>query len=295
MRQRLLITVAVAAVSCVLVAPAQATFKGSNGRVAYDVHSKGIADSGAPESYRALSTVQPDGRADRFLRECQLSGGMAVDGDCAIDYLSPSWSPDATRLVFDTGTRLALIGATGTGYAQLPAVTADDSQPTFAPSGRKIAFAGRSGGRPDLYTLDLGTRKATRIARNAADPDWSSGNRIAFERSGSIYISDGRGKAVRRVARGRDPGWSPSGRTLVYARPGGIYAVAARGGKVRRIVRCSGCSSPVYSPNSKLIAYDGKGPTVARADNGRTVAKLVSDVSRGGESFDASNPTWAAR
>jgi len=284
-------------VACGALAPAaDATFKGGNGRIAYDVHSRGIGDDGSAQSYRALSTVQTDSRRDRFLRECQIAAGAVVDGDCAIDYLTPSWSPNAKQLVFDTGRTLALIGATGTGYERLGAVTSDDSQPAFAPSGREVVFAGRSGGRSDLHVLDLRTRKARRIARDAADPDWSSRGAIAFERGGSIYSVRANGRGAKRIVRGaRDPGWSASGKGLVYARKGGIYAIGADGRGARRVVRCSGCSGPVYSPDGKLIAYDDGGPRIARADTGRTVTRLVRDVSGGGERFDASNVSWGAR
>lgn len=276
---------------------AHATFKGGNGRVAYDLQSTGIGDDGTKTAYRALATVQPDGRADRFLRECQLSGSTTIDGDCSIQYRSPSWRPDARQLVFDAGRSLALIGATGSGYSPLPAVTGDDSEPAFAPSGRQVAFAGRTGGRSDLYVYDLPTRKAKRIVVNAADPDWSARNRIAFERRGNLYSVTPSGKGLKRITRsgGRDPGFSASGKTIVFARRGGIYTATSEGKGLRRIVRCSRCTGPVFSPNGKLIAYDRPGLTVAQAKNGRTVSTLVQDVSGGGESFNGSAPSWAAR
>jgi hypothetical protein len=149
--RRLLLSLVVLAALAVPATAAQATFKGGNGRVAYDLQSSGIGDDGAKTAYRAVATVQPDGRADRFLRECQLSAGKTVDGDCAIQYRTPVWRPDARGLAFDAGRSLALIGPTGTGFALLPAVTADDSQPAYAPSGRRLVFSGRSGGRTDLY------------------------------------------------------------------------------------------------------------------------------------------------
>ena len=259
--------------------------------MAYDVASKGIGDNGSPTAYRAVATVQPDGRADRFLRECQLEAGRTVDGDCAIQYRTPAWRPDGRQLAFDAGRQLALISSTGSGFTLLPAATRDDSQPAFAPSGRQLAFAGNGG----IYVYDLGARRARRVIRRGADPDWSSSGRIAYERGGSIYTATAAGKKARRVASGKDPGWSASGRSLILARRGGIYTVGADGKGLRRVVRCSRCAAPVFSPNGKLFAYDAPGVTVAQVATGRKVATLVQDFSGGGESFDGSNPSWARR
>jgi len=275
---------------------ADATFKGGNGRVAYDVRSKGIGDDGAATAYRAVATVQPDGRADRFLRECQQSAGKTVDGDCAIEYRTPVWRPDARQLAFDAGKQLALISSTGTGFTLLPAVTSDDSQPAFSPDGRRLAFSGNGG----IHVYDLRTRRAKRIIARGADPDWSSAGRIAYERGGSVYTATAAGKKATRVASGKDPGWSASGKSLILARRGGIYTVQApsrgAGGKgLKRVVRCSRCAGPVLSPNGKLFAYDAPGVTVAQVSNGRKVATLVQDFGGGGESFDGSNPSWARR
>jgi Tol biopolymer transport system component len=275
-----------------LCAPAaHATFKGGNGRVAYDVASKGIGDDGSATAYRAVATVQPDGRADRFLRECQQSAGKTVDGDCAIQYRTPVWRPDGRQLAFDAGRQLALISSTGSGFALLPAVSADDSQPAFSPSGRQLAFTGNGG----IYVYDLSTRRARRIISRGADPDWSSSNRIAYERGGSIYTASAAGRSAKRVASGRDPGWSASGKSLIMARRGGIYTVGAGGKGLQRLLRCSRCAAPVFSPNGKLFAYDAPGVTVAQVATGRKVATLVQDFSGGGESFDGSNPSWARR
>ncbi len=289
-------TLAAAAAALAVLAPAaQATFKGGNGRVAYGVQSKGIGDDGSAAAYRALATVQPDGRADRFLRECQQAAGRTVDGDCNIEYRSPAWRHDARQLVFDAGRQLALISSSGSGFSLLPAVTADDSQPAYSRSGRSLVFAGRSGSRTGLYVYDLIRRKAQRIVRRGADPDWSARNRIAFERGGGIYTVKPSGKGLKRVASGRDPGWSASGKSLILVRRGGIYTVGADGRKLKRVKRCSRCSSPVFSPNGKLFAYDAPGITVARLSSGRTVATLVRDFSAGGERFDGSDPSWGRR
>ena len=276
---------AAALAALLLCAPAaHATFKGGNGRVAFGVQSKGIGDDGSATAYRAVATVQPDGRADRFLRECQQSAGKAVDGDCAIEYRTPTWRPDARQLAFDAGRQLALISPTGSGFSLLPAVTSDDSRPAFSPSGRQLAFEGGGG----IYVYDLRTRRAKRVIRGGGDPDWSSSGRIAYERGGSIYTATSAGKGAKRVAAGRDPGWSASGKSLILARRGGIYTVGADGKDLDRVLRCSRCAAPVFSPNGKLFAYDAPGVSVAQLSNGRKVATLVQDFNAGGESFDGS-------
>jgi len=112
-----------------------------------------------------------------------------------------------------------------------------------------------------------------------------------------VYSVTPSGKGLKRITRsgGRDPGWSGSGKAIIFARRGGIYTTSSAGKGTDRIVRCSRCTSPVFSPDGKLIAYDRPGVTVARVSNGRTVATVVQDVSGGGESFDGSNPSWGRR
>ena len=131
--------------------------------------------------------------------------------------------------------------------------------------------------------------------RRGSGPDWSSRNLIAFERGGSIFSVKPNGRGVRRIARGRDPGWAASGRSLVLARGGGIYTVRADGKMLRRIVRCSGCSTPVLSPDGKLVAYDQRGVKVARVSNGRHEATLIADVRSSTDGIDAANPSWQSR
>jgi WD40 repeat protein len=280
-----------------LAAPAaHATFKGGNGRIAYGLTSTGIEDDGARSAYRALATVQPDGKADRFLRECQEKAGAAVSGDCSIQYRTPVWDPRGRRLAFDAGQSLALINRDGTGYVKLPAVTADDSEPAWSPSGRRIAFVGKANGTRSLYVIDVATRRAKRIVKRASGPDWSTRDRIAFERGSSVYVAKSNGRGIRRVARGKDPGFSASGKTLVLVRSGAIYTVGVDGRKLHRLLRCPGCSAPAFSPDGKQIALIRSGDVrTVSAKNGRAVVTLVPGFRNGAESFIGAAPDWQAR
>ena len=118
-----------------------------------------------------------------------------------------------------------------------------------------------------------------------------------FERSGNLWSVTSSGKRLKRITRsgGRDPGWSASGKSVIFVRKGGVYTAGADGKHLHRVVRCSRCSSPVFSPDGKEFAYDKPGVTVAKLSNGNTLATLVADVSGGGERFDGSDPAWAPR
>lgn len=280
------------ALACALAAPAaaHATFPGGTGRIALDLRGRNLDDSGQA-SYRAIATLKPDSRGDKFVRECQISGDGVRTGDCTINFRSPSWSPDGRRLAFDAGRSLALMNADGTGFRLLAPFTSGDGEPAWSRSGRQLAFTGRGA----IWVADPVTRRLKRIVRRGSGPDWSSRNLIAFERGGSVYSVKPNGRRLRRIARGKDPGWAPSGKSVVLARRGGIYTVRADGKNLRRIVRCSRCSTPVLSPSGRLVAYDQRGVRVARVKDGKLEAILIADVRSATDGVDASNPSWQAR
>ena len=60
-------------------------------------------------------------------------------------------------------------------------------------------------------------------------------------------------------------------------------------------MRCSGCSTPVLSPDGKFVAYEQRGVRVARVSNGKREATLIADLSAGTDTVDASNPSWQSR
>ncbi len=282
---------ALLALLCVLClpAPAHATFAGGNGRIALGLSGKNLDDAGQA-TYRAIATVKPDSRGDKFVRECQISGNGARTGDCSIEYRAPAWSPNGRRLAFDAGRGLALMNPDGTGFRLLAPFTANDGEPAWSRSGGRLAFTGQGG----LWLADPVSRKLRRLARRGSGPDWSSRDLIAFERGGSVYAVRPSGRGLRRLARGKDPGWAPSGRSLVLARRGGIYTVRADGRRLKRILRCRRCTDPVLSPNGRLLAYDQSGIRVARVSDGKQQATLVEDFSSSTDAVNGSEPELAS-
>ena len=212
-----LVTLAAAA------APAQATFPGRNGGIAFGQRTaSGDSDPVITEHSRLLVALPPFARdRTRTLLDCHTTDGAPNGGDCsAMDHLTPSYSPDGERIVFDAGERLAIIDADGGEAVLQPAATADDGDPCFSPDGKRIAFTGANDrGGTDLYIRGLEGGAAHLIIHDAGAPAWSSRNRLAYVRSGNVYTANPNGRARRWVTSGVSPDWSPNGRRLALVRP----------------------------------------------------------------------------
>ena len=139
----------------------------------------------------------------------------------------PRWSPDGTKLVFDSLNRsIHAMNADGT---ELTALIGNNSSiyehPSWSPSGSQIAFTSDQEGPPgfyNIYTMNADGTAVTRRSFGGADlfPAWSpDGSKIAFEQisGGVAWISvmnvDGSGLRRLTDASARDelPNWSPDG------------------------------------------------------------------------------------
>ena len=293
-----------------LAPPAQAAFPGRNGAIGFAQRtSSGGADPQFVEHTR-LVAKRVGSERDRILLDCELTDGVPSGGDCTgTSYRSPSYSPDGRRLVFDAGARLAVMDAGGTGPALLPAVSADDGDPAFARDGRRIVFTGTNDrGTTDLYVRRLDGGGARLIVHDAGEPAWSSRNRIAYVRSGNVYVANPRGGQRRFVSSGVSPDWSPNGNRLILVRPlpqlvfdgptGRMYVVNAGGRGLRRVRARNDASHPVWSPDGHWIAFDGFDLGVfAKRLGSRRPAREVAPTQVSGESGSivSFDPAWRPR
>ena len=294
-------------VALAVMAPAaQAAFPGGNGAIGFAFRT----DSGGsgPIVERAGLAARLLARNDaRTLVECEQTDGAPTGGDCtATSFLSPSYSPDGSRLVFDAGERLGAIGAGGAGLYLLPPVTADDGDPAFAPDGKRIVFTGTNErGTTDIYRHRLGSMFARMIVSDASEPAWSSRNEIAYVRGGNVYVARPDGSHRRLVTSGRTPDWSPNGGRLVVVRPrptltfddalGRMYVVGAHGRGLRRLGRVGDASGPVWSPDGRWVAYNRFDAGIfakrlASSAPAREVA--ITQVSGESGSIGSFGPTW---
>jgi TolB protein len=164
------------------------------------------SDGQASEIY----SVGPGGRNLRG-----LSRNRSID-------ISPSWSPDGSRLAFvsdRTGApQVYLMNADGSNQTRLTFQGSYNSAPTWSPDGRWIAYESRVGGQFDIWLIDPeGTVNYPLIEHPTTDegPSWSPDSRkLAFSsrRRGrdDIYVIDVTGDNLLRVTQNAGDNTSPS-------------------------------------------------------------------------------------
>jgi Tol biopolymer transport system component len=287
--------------------PAHATFGGRNGAVAFAQRTV-TGDSVDPSvEHTRLATRHVFGTRDRILVDCQLTDGAPSGGNCTgTSYRSPSYSRDGARIVFDAGQRIGVMAADGSGFSLLPAVTADDGDPAFAPDGRRIVFSGTNDrGTTDLYVRRLDGGAAQLIVNDAGEPTWSVRDVIAYVRSGNIYVARPGGGHRRFVTSGVSPDWSPDGRRLLLVRPlarltfdapiGRMYVVGAHGEGLRRIGPAADATRPVWSPEGNWIAYEAfEAGILAKRLGSSQPAREIATTQSSGESGSVASfdPAW---
>lgn len=211
----------------------------------------------------------------------------------AADQVSPSWSPDGTRIAYfellsgltDTQGASALVhvaNADGTGDIDLTDGTplrvleADIRGPVWSPDSSTVAVPYYAPPKPGNGIQTFGVDGSTSFSIDWADvpatePAWSTTGQIAFaEVSPSnvpmglwVVAPDGSGR--RPLVTGSDnggvePDWSPTGTQLVYGCPGGTYldvcVIGADGSEPLRVSDDPAQEYlPVWSPTGEWIAF----------------------------------------
>ena len=189
-----------------------------------------------------------------------------------------------SRIVFHSrlkggNNEIFSVTANGSGLTRHPRSAASDSNPTWSPDGRRVAFeSNRHGDRrgyqdSDVFVMNAngsGVRELTFSNRFDGDPAWSRQNTIAFEseRNGlaDVYSIRADGSSERRLtvspAFDGDPAWSPNGKRIAFTseRDGGdreVYVMNADGTDQVRLTTSAGFDeNPSWSPNGRVIAFD---------------------------------------
>jgi TolB protein len=179
-----------------------AAYKGMNTGASY-----------SPDGSKIAVTLSRDGNPEIYV--ISASDGAVISrltNNKAID-TSPAWSPDGGSIAFvsdrEGSPQIFVMSASGGGATRVSFNGSYNSTPAWSPAKgqRVLAYATRDGGNFDIVTLDLASKKMTRITQNEGnneEPSFSpNGRAIAFAKTGGggagVYIApaDGKTPAVR--------------------------------------------------------------------------------------------------
>jgi Tol biopolymer transport system component len=262
------VALSVACTALALAAPAAATLPGDNGRVAFGILEENWGGSEEEEWFVAgyqLGLMTAEGRNRRLI----------------VEALGSSFSPDGRLLAVAREVPWGIVIHRLDGRPVRRLTYSDDEDPSWSPSGDRVAFTREICEEPDevvcfgrVYTIGRDGRDRRLLAEHARDPDWSVRGEIAYtSENGSIVVTDGDGANARTFGPGHAPSWSPDGRRLAYVRGGRLVTVRADGSGARTVLR--GAAAPAWSPDGRRIAViTGWGVTTVALDGTRRVRLL---------------------
>jgi dipeptidyl aminopeptidase/acylaminoacyl peptidase len=183
------------------------------------------------------------------------------------------WSSDGTRLVYACATSgpgwpapgIYVIEPDGSDRRLLQTgLSGRHASPTWAPDGRRIAFAFGKGGQSAIYVFDLGASRLTHVVARGSAPAWSPDRDVIAYRSDcgvKLATPDGRDVTPIRgpfrcqaVGIPGVPVWSPDGKKIaIGTRSRGIYVMNADGSDMKRLTEegasgATGLGRPSWRP-----------------------------------------------
>ena len=146
------------------------------------------------------------------------------------DCISPSWSPDGTKIAFllSPGRKLHIFDFKTKQIKCLSQIYSM-GKPSWSPDGQKIAF----------------TAQRKKMLSDTA-----------YTYYGEIYIIDLKTGGEEKIIAGSGPVWLPDGKRILYLYKDGFYSIdVINGGEPQKIYSSYRLGRPVLSPDGKFILY----------------------------------------
>ncbi len=169
---------------------------------------------------------------------------------------------------------IAVIDANGQNPSVVTDNDYYDGEPDWSPDGTRLAFESTKAGNRDIYVMSASgenVQQLTDSAESERHPDWSpGGGKIAYEKgdqeSSEIYVMNADGSSKTRLTENgfgdRAPQFSPDGTQIAYMTESrGKWEIAIMtypGGEVTQIFDCPAdhCRFPAWSPDGSKIAFN---------------------------------------
>ena len=278
-------------------------------KIADVIYEKLTGDKGV-FSTRIAYIVKTGKRYELQVADADGYGPQAVRWS-AEPIISPTWSPDGTRIAyvsFENRKPIVYVQSLLTGQNRAVAnYWGSNSAPAWSPDGKTLAVVLTKDGGSQIYFINPDAkgepRRMTHSSAIDTEPNFSpDGELLIFtsDRGGTpqIYGMPAKGGEPRRLtfegSYNVSPRFSPDGKSFTFIqRNSGRFNVAVQDFSTRQVQVLTDGSldeSPSYAPNGRMILYatevKGRGMLSAVSSDGRVKQRLTADAG------DVREPAW---